>query len=161
MAQLTWPFEGLPPGIEVYFTLALAIIVVVFAWTMSLLVRSARWGTGARDTGDTDGFIWAFIVPALNEEVTIRDSVDRLRTLGLREQIILVVDDGSDDRTPEILTSIEESTLTVVRRDPPDARRGKAAALNAAYRRLGWIEGSDRGRVIVAIVDADLSLIHI
>ena len=46
-------------------------------------------------------------------------------------------------------------------RVPPDARRGKADALNAAYRDIGdaadqpEFEGVTRDRVIVGIVDAD------
>jgi 1,2-diacylglycerol 3-beta-glucosyltransferase len=155
VAQLTWPFGGLPLPIEIYFGLVLAVIVSVFAWTMSLLIRSLRWGKRVNHPGDPEAFTWAFIVPALNEEVTIRDSIERLRALDLSGRILLVVDDGSDDRTPEILASIDEPDLAVVRRDPPNARTGKADALNHAYRQLDWIEGADRDRVIVAIVDAD------
>jgi cellulose synthase/poly-beta-1,6-N-acetylglucosamine synthase-like glycosyltransferase len=65
----------------------------------------------------------------------------------------VVIDDGSEDRTPEILASIEHPDLFVLRRDPPEAQQGKAAALNYAYRSLRGHE--DRERTIVVIVDAD------
>jgi cellulose synthase/poly-beta-1,6-N-acetylglucosamine synthase-like glycosyltransferase len=43
-----------------------------------------------------------------------------------------------------------------LRRDPPEAQQGKAAALNNAYRELGRLLGGvDRSRVIVCVVDAD------
>jgi glycosyltransferase involved in cell wall biosynthesis len=42
------------------------------------------------------------IVPALNEERTIREVVDRLLSLNASTQII-VVNDGSSDKTADIL----------------------------------------------------------
>jgi cellulose synthase/poly-beta-1,6-N-acetylglucosamine synthase-like glycosyltransferase len=105
---------------------------------------------------DGNAFTWVFVVPALNEEVTIRDSVRRLLELPLADRRIVVIDDGSDDGTPDVLASMPDPALHVLRRDPPDARKGKAAALNHAYRRLGVLAGDvPRERVIVCVVDAD------
>ena len=43
-----------------------------------------------------------------------------------------------------------------MRRDLPNARKGKAQALNAAYHRIGsLLPDVDRERVIVVVVDAD------
>ena len=67
-----------------------------------------------------------------------------------------MIDDGSDDRTPEILAAFDHPDLHVLRRDLPNARKGKAQALNAAYHRIGGLlPGVDRERVIVVVVDAD------
>ena len=67
-----------------------------------------------------------------------------------------MIDDGSDDRTPEILPRSTHPDLHVIRREPPNARKGKAAALNHAYRALDeLLDDADRDRVIVVIVDAD------
>jgi cellulose synthase/poly-beta-1,6-N-acetylglucosamine synthase-like glycosyltransferase len=98
-----------------------------------------------------------FFVPALNEEVTIRDSVARLLAIPVAKRHIVVIDDGSDDRTPELLHELaSHEGLHILRRDPPNARLGKAAALNHAYRELPRLLGDvDRAGVIVAIVDAD------
>ena len=46
---------------------------------------------------------------------------------------MIVVDDGSDDATPDLLAAMDDPFLRVLRRDPPDARQGKAAALNNAW----------------------------
>ena len=44
----------------------------------------------------------------------------------------------------------------MLRREPPNARKGKAEALNDAYRTLGRLLGDvDRRDVIVVVVDAD------
>jgi cellulose synthase/poly-beta-1,6-N-acetylglucosamine synthase-like glycosyltransferase len=157
VGALEWPFEGLPLGWELLFTVALVVIVSMFAWTAGLFVRALVWKR--REPVPVlggYGFIWVFLVPALNEEVTIRDSVERLLEVPVAQKRILVIDDGSDDRTPEILGSIRHPDLFVLRRDPPTAQQGKAAALNNAYRALELLRGDvDRGRVIVCIVDAD------
>ena len=156
MADLIWPFEGLPAGIEAFFALALALIVVLMVWTASLLVRGLRAARRAPPAGDPDEFEWVFLVPALNEEVTIRDSVERLLALELSRRRIVVIDDGSDDATAAILAELEHPDLVVIHRKAPDARQGKAEALNHAYRELGRMLGAaDRSRVVVAIVDAD------
>jgi 1,2-diacylglycerol 3-beta-glucosyltransferase len=143
---------------EVLFATAFAVVVVMFVWTLLLFVRGSRAEAHAPtpEPGEADGYTWVFLVPALNEEVTIRDSVERLLGLHVKSRRVLVIDDGSDDRTPEILASIDHPDLLVHRRERPDARVGKAAALNDAYRSLGRLLGDvDRSRVITVVVDAD------
>jgi cellulose synthase/poly-beta-1,6-N-acetylglucosamine synthase-like glycosyltransferase len=158
LAELSLPFEGLPDAWTVLFTIALAVIVAMFAWTFLLFLRGRRAAGHAPGVSadGAEGFTWVFLVPALNEEVTIQDSVQRLLAIDLPQRFVLVVDDGSDDRTPDILRDTSHPDLHVVRRDPPNARSGKAAALNHGYRALDQLlDGTDRSRVIVAVVDAD------
>ncbi|UJA20425.1 glycosyltransferase family 2 protein [Thermoleophilia bacterium SCSIO 60948] len=156
MDGLTWPFEGLNPFLQVWFGFTLVLITVLFCWTATLFVRGLRAARNAPDPVDPGMFRWVFFIPALNEAVTIADSVARLQELDLPERDIVVIDDGSDDATPEVLAKIDDPDLTVLRRDPPHAREGKAEALNYAYRRLGeWIGDHGRERTIVVIVDAD------
>ncbi len=152
------PFAGLPPGIQVLFWFALIVIIGVDLWTVTLFVRGCR--TAPRDSESPDdpaaAFTWVFLVPALNEEVTIRDSVERLLAVPVKRRHVVVIDDASDDRTPEILREIRHRDLHVIRRELPHARIGKAAGLNHAYGELGERIGRvDRDQVIVAIVDAD------
>lgn len=157
------PFEGLPIWAQVIFYAAFLIILCVVAWTAVLFVvsrRALRAEAGA-DPQAADAFLWVFIVPALNEEVTIADSVTRLFAIEARNKVVLVVDDGSTDQTPTVLAGLDSPDLEVLRRDPPDARNGKAAALNAAWRRLHELLSSGRwagwphDRVITCVVDAD------
>jgi cellulose synthase/poly-beta-1,6-N-acetylglucosamine synthase-like glycosyltransferase len=133
--------------------------VAVDAWACILFVRAV--GSAGRPPSappeGADNFMWVFLVPALNEEVTIRDSVSRLLAIPVAHRAIVVIDDASEDRTPEILAELgHHADLRVVRRELPDARRGKAAALNSAFRALAGILGDvDRSSVVVVIVDAD------
>lgn len=142
---------------QVGFVAALLVIVLNLAWNLWLFVLSRRApdDTSSNDSG-TDGFTWVFFVPALNEEVTIADSVARLLQVRCERRHIVVIDDASDDRTPEILNGLAVPDLTVLRRELPNARVGKAAALNDAWAHLpSIIEGADTQRTIVCIVDAD------
>jgi 1,2-diacylglycerol 3-beta-glucosyltransferase len=158
MLALVLPFEGLPMFWRVLFIAAFVVIVVMLAWTTLLFVRAerARIRPPPVPEDGADGFAWVFLVPALNEELTIRDSVARLRAVPVGRRHIVVIDDGSDDGTPEALASLAGPDVQALRRDPPEARKGKAAALNYAYRRLdGVIGATPRDKVVVVVVDAD------
>jgi 1,2-diacylglycerol 3-beta-glucosyltransferase len=152
------PFEGLPTFWRVLFIAAFLVIVVMLAWTTLLFIRAERARTRPPRVPDdgADGFAWVFLVPALNEALTIRDSVARLQAIQVRRRHIVVIDDGSDDGTADALAATATPGLQVLRREPPEARQGKAAALNYAYRRLGeLVGGTPRDQLIVVVVDAD------
>src|SRR5258705_8754444 len=120
-------------------------LVLLFAWPayhVLLVACSWRgtWPTGRRGQvprGPRPRAFW-IVVPCLNEERvvarTVRAALD-LRVPFARTRV-LVVDDGSDDGTPAVLAAIQHRWLHVLRREAPEARQGKGAALNVAYR---WI----------------------
>jgi dolichol-phosphate mannosyltransferase len=83
------------------------------------------------------------LVPALNEEDTIAEVVDRLLALPLSKQII-VIDDGSTDNTPKILQKYKDQILILTN----PHRSGKGAAIRKALPRA-------EGKVVI-IQDADL-----
>ncbi|MGO1562767.1 MAG: glycosyltransferase [Actinomycetaceae bacterium] len=136
-------------------------VVVLFACAARFRRRTNRLTRDGVDAREED-FLWVFVVPALNEEVTIADSIARLQQTHATHAVFLAIDDGSDDRTGEILAGIADDRLHVLTRLAPNARRGKAAALNDAYRYLDESILTDpafsrwtKDQVIVAIVDAD------
>ncbi len=157
---LELPFEGLPWPWQVLFFTALAVICFMMAWTTLLLARAARWyrGAGEPDPDAAEGFLWVFLVPALNEEEVIADSVSRLLEVRAPDKRIVVIDDGSDDGTPAVLGSIHHPDLEVITRSGDECRQGKAAALNQAWRQLDPVveaAGFLRDHVVVCVVDAD------
>ena len=85
------------------------------------------------------------VMPVYNEERTIEQIVERVQAVPVDKELI-VVDDCSTDRTPQILSRLEESDNVRVLRH--DRNRGKGAAL-----RSGFAEAS--GEVVI-IQDADL-----
>ncbi|MCT0209011.1 glycosyltransferase family 2 protein [Synechococcus sp. CS-1332] len=93
------------------------------------------------------------VVAARDEQAVIARLVERIAALSWPEgQLTLwVVDDGSDDRTPELLAELQgrHPFLRVLRR-PRDAGGGKSGALNLVLQQLG-------GRwMLVLDADADL-----
>jgi cellulose synthase/poly-beta-1,6-N-acetylglucosamine synthase-like glycosyltransferase len=100
------------------------------------------------------------VVPCLNEELVVGRTVRSalaLRAPGA-ETRVLVVDDASDDTTASVLAAIDDPRLSVLRRELPEARKGKGEALNMAYAHIGrWVAdtASDPERVVVGVIDGD------
>jgi cellulose synthase/poly-beta-1,6-N-acetylglucosamine synthase-like glycosyltransferase len=110
-----------------------------------------------------EDLFFVFVVPCLNEEHVICATLDGLLALPGENYGILVVDDGSDDLTAELVRPYEGPRVELLRRRLPEAKHGKGAVLNAAYRHLRastLIADRRRDRVIVAIVDADGRIDH-
>lgn len=69
------------------------------------------------------------LIPVYNEERTIREVIDRVKASGLATEIV-IVDDGSRDRTPEILAEYDgRDGVRVLLRE---RNAGKGAALRDA-----------------------------
>jgi 1,2-diacylglycerol 3-beta-glucosyltransferase len=103
---------------------------------------------------------FVFVVPCLNEELVVAASLDRLLAYPGRDLAVLVIDDGSDDATADIVERYadRDARVQLLRRRSPNARKGKGAALNAAYRHLRSViagSGRDDDHVVIVVVDAD------
>ena len=104
------------------------------------------------------GLFFVFLMPCLNEEKVILGSLQRLLSMPAGNFVVLVIDDGSDDATAEVVAGAAGEQVWLLSRKPPDARQGKGEALNAATRFLtssGRLTGRDPDKVIVVVVDAD------
>jgi cellulose synthase/poly-beta-1,6-N-acetylglucosamine synthase-like glycosyltransferase len=165
-------YGGLPIWAQPLLYVALVLIIVSLISLIVLLVKAQRRYAHARrlarsgsDPAENESdYLWIFMIPALNEEVTIADAVGRLEKVELTHFQILVINDGSDDDTPKILRQLQDTSphLTVLTREKPHAREGKSEALNAAWRYThdvilsdGPYAGWDPAKTIVTIVDAD------
>jgi len=84
---------------------------------------------------------WCVLIPCLNEEAAIKDVVGSVVALGAP---VIVVDDGSDDRTPAI---VAELPVTLLRHTE---RKGKGEAL-----RTGFREALRQGFDAVVTMDGD------
>jgi 1,2-diacylglycerol 3-beta-glucosyltransferase len=138
---------------------ATAAIVLAIAYTLLLFTLSRR--RRALPGAPSEDLFFVFVVPCFNEEVVIGQTLDRLlssKVSGFRGFSVLVVDDGSDDSTAEIVKGTNDPRVWLLSRQLPEARQGKGEALNAAYRHLrdsDLLADHRLDDVVICVVDAD------
>ncbi len=84
---------------------------------------------------------WCVLIPCLNEAAAIQSVVESVLALGAP---VIVVDDGSDDRTPDIVATLPVTLLRHPR------RQGKGEALRSGFR-----EALRQGYEAVLTMDGD------
>jgi 1,2-diacylglycerol 3-beta-glucosyltransferase len=148
----------LPPGRSFWPAIVLAVLLGGYSMRTVLLqsLRAAEDSAAAARSGSrlTDPLAAVdVVVAARDEQAVITRLVEHLAQLDYPEQLLRlwVVDDGSTDRTPELLAALQEQhpQLRVVRR-AADSGGGKSGALNLVLQQL-------EGRWML-VLDADAQL---
>lgn len=101
--------------------------------------------------------VYYFIVPCVNEELVIRQTIQALLDFNCQGKVI-AVDDGSYDRTYEIMQEFDPEKCLILKRVLPNAQKGKGLALNAALKLCIEDVNSrhiDKELVVVGVLDAD------
>lgn len=104
---------------------------------------------------------FVFIVPALNEEKVIYQTLKKLTSLPYKNYTVLAVNDNSKDKTLNEMGRIRSGKLRILTIHPLDCQKGKGNVLNWAY---DYILNSDIVKahspedIIVAVVDSDGSV---
>lgn len=144
----------------------LVLAILVMAATAAVIV-SFTYALGMYLEGHSDqdepaspasDLFFVFVIPCLNEERVIGPTLDRLRSNARVQSVVLIVDDGSDDRTAAVVESRMDANVLLVRRQLPEARQGKGAALNAAVTYLAEspvLDGRATDDVVICLLDAD------
>ncbi len=144
-------------GIKIAFLAAVAIIWVMILYQIVMTVagfvhrmRSARLTAGLLARGDPLPAV-SVLIPARNEELVIEKTLEAIRALRYpHEKLqIVVIDDGSTDRTAEIVREVAERDPRVRLLSLPkqEQGRGKSHALNVGFR--------SAGNDFIAVYDAD------
>ena len=129
--------------IQYFFYAVLAIAVIrLSTWIFLSLNYNLRHRVR------TGGFYpkISVVVPAYNEEITIRSCIQSLLDLNYPNYEIILVDDGSTDKTLEEAKKFEKSGVKVIHQE----NQGKANALNNGIR-------LSKGEIVIT-VDADTKL---
>jgi 1,2-diacylglycerol 3-beta-glucosyltransferase len=135
---------------------ATAAIIVCFTYALGMYLE----GRSDNDElhADASDLFFVFLIPCLNEDRVIGATLDRLHAITSLNSLILVVDDGSDDQTAAVVQSRVNERIILLRRELPEARQGKGAALNAALDFLASrkvLQGRSSQDVIICLMDAD------
>jgi 1,2-diacylglycerol 3-beta-glucosyltransferase len=135
---------------------ATAAVIVCFTYTLGMYLE----GRSSQDQpyADAPDLFFVFLIPCLNEDRVIGATLDRLRAIPSRNSLVLVVDDGSDDETAAVVQSQVNEQVMLLRRQLPEARQGKGAALNAALEYLASnpvLQGRSSQDVVICLMDAD------
>ena len=88
----------------------------------------------------------SIIIPAYNEENKIKDTLESIKDIKEIDEII-VVDDGSSDKTSEVAKSVKSDKINVITQSQ---NRGKGYALNFGLKEA--LKNAD----IIGFLDADL-----
>jgi 1,2-diacylglycerol 3-beta-glucosyltransferase len=136
---------------------------LVSLYYVALFLLSSR--AAARRDPPTRSFPgMALIVPAHNEEAVIGGTLDSLLRLDYDHYCVIVINDGSTDRTSEVAHAFtSDPRVLVVDRPVELAGRGKGDVLNEGFRILNelleqddpLVEGFHAKDVVVGVVDAD------
>ena len=146
--------QSLVAGLTLY---CIAIGMVQLAFLLGLGWSESRRVRRAPPLPDWPPAAVFAIVPCLNEELVIGETVRALLLQDPRIRVV-VIDDGSDDDTSGRAVAAGGDRVTVLRRELPRARLGKGPALNHAYDRISEIveqESLPADRVIIMVMDAD------
>lgn len=138
---------------------ALVLLVLLLAWPAYNLAQAGfvRWRPrpAVRPGRPAPTPVFWLVLPALNQEAGIAGTVTAALALDPAVRV-LVVDDGSTDRTARIVAGIDDPRLFLLRRVTPNARHGKGEALNAAYRYV-WdaaVADGSVDRCVLGVFDA-------
>src|SRR5690625_5070936 len=129
-------------NIDLILIVALVLILGSVVYSLMLFVLS-RFEPKATKTPLPTDLMTApedrdvvFLIPCLNEEEVISASLERLTALKHDKIHILVIDDGSDDATAELVLRNPDPRVKLLQRTLPNARQGKGEALNAAVQHI-------------------------
>ena len=130
-------------------------IFLTYLFTSLFLSFRTRKKT-RREVEVAEEFFCYFLVPCVNEEKVIGETLKKLVALPIKKKII-AIDDGSTDQTKAMMDSIA-GPIQVLSRQFPNAQQGKGAALNHAFQIV--LTDAEKGhyswdQVLVGVVDAD------
>lgn len=138
--------------LELAYIIAVALIWMFLVYQVALTFAGylySRRKFGLNTVAEDTLPLISVIIPARNEEKVISETVACMLRLNYPKSRfeLMVVNDGSTDRTRQILESVNDPRLTVINIPPEESGQGKSRVLNTALKRA-------RGEML-AIYDAD------
>ncbi len=144
------------------YLLIISILVMLYYTVETILL----WYAYSRSQSTTDlpqtvvaqDYHIYIMIPCLNEELVIGNTLTSLLASNYQNLHIVVIDDASHDHTSSVVESFSDPRLSLIKRQLPNAQQGKGEALNYVYYQLRdqiASDGLDFNQVLITIIDAD------
>ena len=141
--------------IALMLSISMGNILIYFIWSGVLVLFPIK--RIETDYKEIEKYKLYVMVPSLNEKNVVENTIHRFFKTYNANYRLIVIDDGSNDGTDEILKKIalQYNNLHVITRTFPNARKGKGEALNEGLRYIKNLEDEDTEKVIIGVLDAD------
>lgn len=142
----------------IFFILSCIAFFFYYLWICLLSVfPRIKYYKDEKYPDETDLYFF-ILIPCLNEGKVIYKTVMNLLSLSVPNTMIIAIDDGSTDTTPDILNCINHPNFRMVSRALPSTQKGKGMALNDGFevviKTVNEL-GIDHSRAIIGVLDAD------
>lgn len=134
------------------FAIAVAIVALSLIYLLIVVAKSRR--AVPVPTERATDMQYVIVVPCLDEEIVIGNTLDALCRLPADQVRIIVVDDDSDDATAAIAHKYAPQ-VEVLQRRRPHARIGKGDSLNLAFQHILATLDRPTDKVVMGVIDAD------
>lgn len=146
------------------FMLYSLVILCVYVFYMFFITgipsyqqEMSRHGQG-QNVQVHDKLFFIFLLPCLNEERVIQNTLNSMLKVPYKNMLIIVIDDASEDNTVSVVRAMEDGRIRLFQRRLPDARKGKGEALNSCYQKVHRavsLLGIPTEQVILGVIDGD------
>ncbi len=150
--------------IDNYLLIFSLIVIAYYTLETGLLWYAYSKNMAVTDLGQAPiekDYHMYIMIPCMNEEIVIGNTLTSILSSTYENLHVVVIDDGSEDGTADVVRSFDDSRLRLVQRVKPNAQQGKGEALNYVYYMLRdeiEAKGTDFDDVLIAIIDADTIL---
>jgi cellulose synthase/poly-beta-1,6-N-acetylglucosamine synthase-like glycosyltransferase len=134
------------------FPVAVALVLTSLLY-LGLVLAASRRPVSVPAEG-VDDLLYVIVVPCLDEEIVIGDTLAALSALPEDRVRIIVVDDDSADATSSIAKRFAPR-VELLQRRRPRAQIGKGDSLNQAYQHVLATADRPLDRIVFGVVDAD------
>lgn len=144
--------------ILVFFIITCITDGIYYLWLTLLLLFPQVLHLKNNEYSEDIDLHFFILIPCLNEEEVIYETVNNLLSLNMTNTTLIVIDDASEDNTLTILKGITDDRLRILNRVFPNAQKGKGATLNDGYeyvKKIANENGLDHSKVVLGIMDAD------
>lgn len=134
----------------------ISLILISIYYIYITMIKHAEEVYIKSDERTSPDLHYVIVIPCFNEDKVIQATLSSLLEFSLTNMSIYVIDDDSSDDTVKIVSQFCDSKINLIKKQRPNAQKGKGHSLNIAYQQiLRDFSEADAEKIIVTILDAD------